>query len=676
MIPAGGTLPLVKICGVRTESDLTVCAACDVNAVGLVFAPGSPRQLSPAEAIALYAGMPSTLEVPTRGEMRDALELAASLLRMHTSASAESILEYVSLGEADADVLPFAEAEAVAGDFDLREYVEGLLQPPRGEEVNRSSNVDLLGRLGTAESTASIMSGLNDTVTVWVFRKPFLASLGEAVGAAEDLGAWKLLCKAWFMERVYQFVPQSMPSVYGLDGGSHSTLSGRRAQQISAHEAMRSGSLGGHDRNEGRTERAAATVRAWNRAIVGKGVRSTWDGGEVPDRLGLPSSLDTPWKPGRKRRWTATGIKPPRVSFLRSQAPIAEWGGSVGGAVHLAMGGEAQTWEREWVAAQVCAAIASTYLQPLTDSEFAERVVDGEAAMRVLDIGAELREKLASGIEEGEYLTITSSVSRRRVAEKVRAISITISSTGSRRDVSSLRGLNLRGHLLSDVLDVASILIRDEVAWGLQAATGSVAEHPPYFTADTPNAYYDPGTNAVTIMPAILQSPFASRRWDDRSLRASIGTIVSHELAHSVDRYGLLFDEYGGCTPMLAGDDEWEAYLQSLEPIRLAYWRRTSLGNLHNGDKTLDENIADVLGSRLAEDTWCASDPEDCSSPAGILGFWSTYAQMWCAATDRANEAKMIATDKHAIPEMRVQLPAQASLRFSDITGCSRIPLW
>ncbi len=62
MIPAGGTRPLVKICGVRTESDLTVCAACDVNAVGLVFAPGSPRELSPAEAIALYAGMPSTLE--------------------------------------------------------------------------------------------------------------------------------------------------------------------------------------------------------------------------------------------------------------------------------------------------------------------------------------------------------------------------------------------------------------------------------------------------------------------------------------------------------------------------------------------------------------------------------------------------------------------------------------
>ena len=61
--PSGsGKAPFVKICGVRTESDLTACAACDVDAVGLVFAPGSPRELSPAEAITLYAGMPSTLE--------------------------------------------------------------------------------------------------------------------------------------------------------------------------------------------------------------------------------------------------------------------------------------------------------------------------------------------------------------------------------------------------------------------------------------------------------------------------------------------------------------------------------------------------------------------------------------------------------------------------------------
>ena len=61
-LPGTDNTPFVKICGVRTVTDLTVCAACDVDAVGLVFAPGSPRELSPAEGITLFAGMPSTLE--------------------------------------------------------------------------------------------------------------------------------------------------------------------------------------------------------------------------------------------------------------------------------------------------------------------------------------------------------------------------------------------------------------------------------------------------------------------------------------------------------------------------------------------------------------------------------------------------------------------------------------
>lgn len=61
-LPFRGTAPFVKICGVRTPEDLAVCAACGVDAVGLVFAPGSPRELDVAEAFDLVAAMPTDLE--------------------------------------------------------------------------------------------------------------------------------------------------------------------------------------------------------------------------------------------------------------------------------------------------------------------------------------------------------------------------------------------------------------------------------------------------------------------------------------------------------------------------------------------------------------------------------------------------------------------------------------
>ncbi|MCP4834268.1 MAG: N-(5'-phosphoribosyl)anthranilate isomerase, partial [Phycisphaera sp.] len=54
--------PMVKICGVRTPADLEVCADAGVDAVGLVFAPGSPRELGPAELVDLITEMPDELE--------------------------------------------------------------------------------------------------------------------------------------------------------------------------------------------------------------------------------------------------------------------------------------------------------------------------------------------------------------------------------------------------------------------------------------------------------------------------------------------------------------------------------------------------------------------------------------------------------------------------------------
>jgi phosphoribosylanthranilate isomerase len=60
-LPLRGPRPFVKICGVRTTADLAVCDACGVDAVGLVFAEGSPRRLEPSEAMDLLGGMPDAV---------------------------------------------------------------------------------------------------------------------------------------------------------------------------------------------------------------------------------------------------------------------------------------------------------------------------------------------------------------------------------------------------------------------------------------------------------------------------------------------------------------------------------------------------------------------------------------------------------------------------------------
>lgn len=61
-LPGLGRPPFVKICGVRTEADLATCVEAGVDAVGFVFASGSPRELAIPEAMALLAGLPTGLE--------------------------------------------------------------------------------------------------------------------------------------------------------------------------------------------------------------------------------------------------------------------------------------------------------------------------------------------------------------------------------------------------------------------------------------------------------------------------------------------------------------------------------------------------------------------------------------------------------------------------------------
>ncbi|MFD3870914.1 phosphoribosylanthranilate isomerase [Streptomyces sp. NPDC058623] len=52
------SVPFVKICGLRTAHDVEVAVAAGADAVGFVFAPGSPRTVDAGAARALAAAVP------------------------------------------------------------------------------------------------------------------------------------------------------------------------------------------------------------------------------------------------------------------------------------------------------------------------------------------------------------------------------------------------------------------------------------------------------------------------------------------------------------------------------------------------------------------------------------------------------------------------------------------
>lgn len=54
--------PVVKICGVRTPADARAAAEAGAGMVGLVFVPGSPREIGRAGAEAILSALPAEVE--------------------------------------------------------------------------------------------------------------------------------------------------------------------------------------------------------------------------------------------------------------------------------------------------------------------------------------------------------------------------------------------------------------------------------------------------------------------------------------------------------------------------------------------------------------------------------------------------------------------------------------
>lgn len=68
----------------------------------------------------------------------------------------------------------------------------------------------------------------------------------------------------------------------------------------------------------------------------------------------------------------------------------------------------------------------------------------------------------------------------------------------------------------------------------------------PLFTV---NAWYNPDRNVITIPAGILQPPFYHPQFTDASAYGTIGWVVAHELSHSEDDHGILYDKDGVLRP-------------------------------------------------------------------------------------------------------------------------------
>jgi hypothetical protein len=154
-----------------------------------------------------------------------------------------------------------------------------------------------------------------------------------------------------------------------------------------------------------------------------------------------------------------------------------------------------------------------------------------------------LKEATAIAIQNGRMATLVADPTERAaLASNARAVQFKIAGAprGShfgrdgnfeRPDLSSSDGALLM------LLKQARAIFIDRVA--LAVENQDLCEHPPLFPSLSRNAYLLTLSPCAMLLPGILVPPFASDRYDEKSLYGRIGFVIAHETAHVASRIEL-----------------------------------------------------------------------------------------------------------------------------------------
>ncbi|HEX3661134.1 MAG TPA: M13 family metallopeptidase [Acidobacteriaceae bacterium] len=173
----------------------------------------------------------------------------------------------------------------------------------------------------------------------------------------------------------------------------------------------------------------------------------------------------------------------------------------------------------------------------------------------------------------------------------------------------------------------------------------------------TVNAVNLPLQNALSFPAAILQPPFFDPKAPAAHNYGAIGTVIGHEISHTFDAEGSVFDSEGRLrnwwTP--ADHAHFEEQAQRLADQYDAY---EALPGLHvNGKQTIDENIADLGGVAAAYDGYHASlHGRQAPKQDGFTGdqqFYIAFGQNWASKAREASMRRQVLTDGHSPGQFR-----------------------
>jgi putative endopeptidase len=171
------------------------------------------------------------------------------------------------------------------------------------------------------------------------------------------------------------------------------------------------------------------------------------------------------------------------------------------------------------------------------------------------------------------------------------------------------------------------------------------------------NAVNLPAMNAMNFPAAILQPPYFDPSRPAVMDYGATGATIGHEISHSFDDQGALFDSNGRLSNWWTKEDFAHFEESSAKIVRQYDGYRPFPDLSVSGKLTLSENIADVAGLAAAYDAYRISlGGKEAPSVQGLTGdqqFFLSFAQSWRQKVREPALRQQILTDPHAPDEYR-----------------------
>ena len=181
---------------------------------------------------------------------------------------------------------------------------------------------------------------------------------------------------------------------------------------------------------------------------------------------------------------------------------------------------------------------------------------------------------------------------------------------------------------------------------------------------DAMNAFYDPSSNQLFILPGFLGSELFPA--NDPAIRYATMTVFGHEMTHGFDNKGATYDATGRKVDWWTADDKAKFLEKQQQMIDRYNELEQYPGVQADGKKTLGENIADLGGFNLVYQLLNEKLQADGLTDEALRyqqrQFFMSYANLWRTYVDAERLQDQLETDVHSANHNRVN----GIVRLSD----------